>query len=354
MGRTIWRLSSYGVGMAGQIVDRLLRSDEPSVRWKVRAEVVREPSDSPAMRRLREEVRRSARVQALLKDRDPGGRSPASKGVYAKWQGAHWVLAALADLGYPPGDDALRPLAEQVQDVWLAEEFYEEFEATSKATVYNRRGVPVMRGRYRRCASQQGNVLRSLCLLGLTNDRTPELVERLLYWQWPDGGWNCDKAAAADTSAFSETLLPMRGLTAYARTHASADADADQAARRASEVLLSRRLLFRRSNGTLIREEFTRLHYPLYWHYDVLGGLRGLAELGVLADDRCADALDLLESKRLADGGWPAERRYYKTSDEIALGNDYVDWGGTSIRRLNEWATLDALYVLREANRLSP
>jgi hypothetical protein len=172
----------------------------------------------------------------------------------------------------------------------------------------------------------------------------------LLYWQWPDGGWNCDKNASADTSSLSETLLPMRGLTAYANSHT--DSEAHQAASRASEVLLSRRLLFRRTNGKLIRQDFALLHYPLYWHYDVLGGLRGLAELGALADDRCTDALDLLESKRLPDGGWPTERRYYKTSDEIALGNDYVDWGGTSVRRPNEWTTVDALYVLREAGRI--
>ena len=338
--------------MASQIVDRLLKSDEPSVRWKLRAEVLREPADSAAMRRLREQVRRSPRAQALLKARGPDGRSLLSKGVYAKWQGSHWVLAALADLGYPPGDEALRPMAEQVQEAWLADDFYQEYEATSKASAYNGRGVPVMQGRYRRCASQQGNALRSICALGLVNDRTPRLVERLLHWQWPDGGWNCDKNAAADTSAFAETLLPMRGLAAYA--HSRASTEARQAARRASEVLLSRRLLFRRTNGALIHKEFIRLHYPLYWHYDVLGGLRGLAELGALADDRAGDALDLLESKRLPDGGWPAESRYYKTSDAIALGNDYVDWGGTSIRRLNEWTTVDALYVLRVANRLDP
>jgi len=54
----------------------------------------------------------------------------------------------------------------------------------------------------------------------------------------------------------------------------------------------------------------------------------------------------LLLSKRLPDGGWPAERKYYKSSDEIRLGNDYVDWGGTSRKKANPWVTADALYVL--------
>jgi len=29
-----------------------------------------------------------------------------------------------------------------------------------------------------------------------------------------------------------------------------------------------------------------------------------------------------------------------------------VDWGGTSKKRMNEWVTVDALYVLKEFGRL--
>jgi hypothetical protein len=45
-------------------------------------------------------------------------------------------------------------------------------------------------------------------MLGLCDDRTDELVSRLVTWQWPDGGWNCDKRSGALTSSFQETLLP--------------------------------------------------------------------------------------------------------------------------------------------------
>ena len=102
----------------------------------------------------------------------------------------------------------------------------------------------------------------------------------------------------------------------------------------------------------MIREEFTKLHYPTYWHYDILVGLRAMVESGFINDQRCSAALDLLESKRLDDGGWPAESKYYKVSNTIQLGADYVDWGGTSIRRMNEWVTADALSVLKAAGRL--
>ncbi|MDQ7904099.1 hypothetical protein RB614_06125 [Phytohabitans sp. ZYX-F-186] len=323
------------------VVEALLASAEPAIRWKVRARVLGEPADSPAMAALREEVRGSAVVRRLLAPLGGAGRP----GVYAKWQGAHWALSALADLGYPPGDETLHPLREQVLDEWLHESYQRDVEIATKSAAYGRAGVPVVRGRHRAHASQQGNALWSLTRLGLADGRCDRLAGLLLHWQWPDGGWNCDRDPAADTSSFFETLLPMRGLWAHGTP------EARSAARAAAEVFLVRRLAYRVSSGALIRAEFAKLHYPLYWHYDILGGLKAMAELGLLGDPRCADALDLLESTRLADG-WPAQARFYRTSGDIAPHNDCVDWGGTSARRANPWVTADALAVLRAAGRL--
>ena len=142
----------------------------------------------------------------------------------------------------------------------------------------------------------------------------------------------------------------MRALAAWSAL--TGDTEAGRAAERAADVFLERRLYKRRSNGRIIHPEFTKLHYPLYWHYDILAGLRAMAELGRIDDPRCVDALDLLESKRLPVGGWPAEARYYKTSSTVMLGNDDVDWGGTSTRRMNPWVTVHALAALRMAGRL--
>ena len=94
------------------VVDRLLASDEASVRWKVRVNVLREDPRSDSIRKLQEEVRASPRVKALLSERGPDGAIPFHP--YGKWYGAHWVLATLADIGYPPEDESIRPLAEQV------------------------------------------------------------------------------------------------------------------------------------------------------------------------------------------------------------------------------------------------
>jgi hypothetical protein len=271
--------------------------------------------------------------------------------VYYKWQGLHWVLASLADIGYPVGDESLYPLRDRILELWLRPSYFYEFVARTKAEAY-RVGVPQIRGRYRRCASQQGNALYFLTRLGIADPRADSLAERLLHWQWPDGGWNCDRRPEADTSSFMETMLPMLGLAAYAQDRKSAPAA--EATERAAEVFLRRRLFQRARDGRVIHPEFVTLHYPLYYHYDFLGGLKAMTQVGKIRDRRCANALDLLEEKRLPDGGWPAEKRYYKGRARTLEANaDYVDWGGVSSKRMNEWVTADALSILVAAGRVT-
>jgi len=336
------------------LIQDLVNSENPSIRWKVRIGVLDEDPTSRAIKRLQQQIRESPLVAALLARRDDDGHIHARYNVYDKWHGAHWVLAALADLGYPPHDESLFPLRDQVLSHWLKDQFYREFDAGSRAQAYKRPGVPVMQGRYRRCASQQGNALLAATRLGLLDDRADRLVERLLHWQWPDGGWNCDKNPSADTSSFMETLLPMRGLAAYARHEGDAGAlcaKAQRAARKAADVFLTRRLFKRRADGSVIAQGFTALHYPVYWHYDILAGLKAMAELDLIRTPRCADALDLLEAKELESGGWAADDRYFKTTSKPVLGGDYVNWG-SSRKSMNEWITTDALSVLHAAGRL--
>lgn len=321
-------------------IERLLASGEPSVRFKVRVDVLGEPVESRGIRALMREIRTSSRVRALLSDRAPDRTIPFHP--YAKWHGAHWVLATLADLGYPPGDETLVPLREQVYGWLLSED--------------HRRSVVVIQGRARRCASQEGNALWALLRLGLDDERSPQLASNLLKWQWPDGGWNCDRRSEAANSSFHETWIPLRALALYARR--TGNAEAGEAALRAADVFLKRRLFRRQHGGAVMDHRFTRLHYPAYWHYDLLAGLTAMADAGLINDPRCREALGWLEAKRLPDGGFPAEEAFYRhppktwPSGRRATGGSLVSWGGVHKRRLNEFVTVQALAILRAAHRL--
>ncbi len=173
-----------------------------------------------------------------------------------------------------------------------------------------------------------------------------------MRWQWADGGWNCDKDPEADKSSFMETLIPLRALACYASV--SGDRQALVAAERAAEVFLKRQLFKRLRDGAVMDKHFIRLHYPAYWHYDILFGLTVMAEAGFISDPRCREALDLLESKCLAAGGYPAEESFSRSTRPELSGYTPLDWGGTSLKKMNPFVTANALYVLRAAGRLPP
>lgn len=310
----------------------LPQTDESSIVYFARTELISPRPPEDEFKKLREEVRDSARVLALLAGRDSDGRIPFSP--YKKWHGAHWVLTMLGELGYPPGDESLAPLARQEID-WLSSPERTEW-ITSRTRTAG--GFPT-----RVCGSMEGNGLLALLRLGLLPDETTRLAEALMGWQWPDGGWNCDKRPGAHQSSFMETLIPMHALHVYAQ--ASGDKRAAAAVDRAAEVFLSRSLFRSRSTGAVIDPKWMELHYPCYWHYDVLAGLVVMREIGRLDDPRCKEALEYLRSRRLPGGGWPADARYYQ---KLPSGSDYspVDWGPCGKTRANPWVTLCALRVL--------
>lgn len=260
--------------------------------------------------------------------------------TYRKWQGPHWTLTCLALIDYPPGDETLRPLTNRVYD-WLRSRHFLEPPLTA---IY-----PGQEGRVRHCASMDGNAIWYSVRLGLEDERTRGLVDRLIGWQWPDGGWNCDKRRNVTSSSFQESLIPARGLWAYGQAHGHRPSL--DAAQRVADLVLARRLLWRIGDGTLITPTWggraDRIHYPIEF-YDVLFGLQVMAELGRLGDPRCADALALLESKRLPDGGFPLEEPNAPNADRVASRHSYADWGPAGLRHSNPLVSLTALGVIQK------
>ncbi len=318
----------------GEYIQRLQGHPDSIIRWKTGQQLLNRQS-VPDIAKARNDLANSPTIQRLLSDQKEDGR--IHFGAYDKWFGAHWVLSLLADLGYPAGDERLKPLLEQCYGWLLSNEHV--------------RNIRMIDGRIRRCASQEGNCIYYSLALGIADDRTAELADRLVRWQWEDGGWNCDKHPEAINSSFNETLIPLRGLAWFVRH--SGDPKARQAVEGAAEVFLKRQLLYRLRDGQLMDKHFIRLHYPNYWHYDYLFALKVLMEAGYVDDAGCQKALDLLQGRQLPDGGFPAEEKYYRVDDNLKLsGHSRVDFGGTSKVHANPFVSLDALIVLKHAGRL--
>ena len=147
---------------------------------------------------------------------------------------------------------------------------------------------------------------------------------------------------------------------------------------RAAEFMLIHRLYKSDKTGKVIRPEWTQLHFPMFYFYDILHGLRVLSKLGYGGDERMIDARELLLSKRLADGTWPLEASYIRAlrrnfAKDLTTGQwgqvrdekldpaDVYTKGGRvaevpaiyaglgEIGRSNPWITLNALRALKSA-----
>ncbi len=321
------------------LTDSLCTHENPIVAHRARRLLSGEAETTPAMRKLRGEIGSSEMAQRLLLALNGERYNP-----YRKWQGPHWTLYSLAEIRYPAGDARLLPLRQRVMDWMFAPAFLKP-----PMTVF----LPGQPERPRRCASMEGNAIWSQLVLGIVDDdHVPRLVERLIAFQWPDGGWNCDRREGAQTASVQETLLPLRGLAQWCR--ATGDEKARKAAGRAAEFLLERHLLWRKRDGALIKPEWggpvDKIHHPIRF-YDVLSVLLVMAEMGLVRDRRCQEALDLLETKRLADGTFPVEWTNVKRAERIETRGTYADWGKRGRKKGNPFVTVDGLYVLQEAGR---
>jgi hypothetical protein len=139
----------------------------------------------------------------------------------------------------------------------------------------------------------------------------------------------------------------MWGLVEYGR---SVGADwALHAANRTAELFLEHRIFRRIGTGEVIDRRWLSLHYPPYWHYDVLAALLLLGRTGKAADPRTADAVEHLRKRQRPDGRWSPGGYWWSAPRTSSAPPDVVDWGRSTP---NEMITLNALRALASANAL--
>jgi hypothetical protein len=314
-------------------LDWLLDDENPSIKYVTLTELLGESSDSKEAKKARQAIPQSPMVLSLLSGQKNDGGFGID--VYNKWMGAHWRLRSIVDLAIPEDDKRAIKAAGQVLR-WLE-------------SPEHKKHIRIINGLTRRCASQEGNALVACCRLGIADDpRVRNLAESLISWQWPDGGWNCDKDNDAHHSSFYESVIPMWGLLEYHR--ATGNKTALTAAKRTGEFILRHRLFRSEKTGKIINSNWLRLRYPHYWHYNILQGLSALTMLGKAKDSRASEALDILMQKRRPDGRWKADGYHWKYPFRGQRYGSPVDWWRG---KPNKMLTLNALRVLKAAGRMS-
>ena len=343
------------------VVEWLLDSD-PSIRWHVMRDLIAEPADVVAAERARIASEGwGARLLELQgetglwdggtlfparamagppdgsntgganEERGPGkandvGVLDAHGGEEEAdddqpWTATAPTLQVLRDLGIDPTDERVRRAIALVRD----------------NAKWEHAGQPFFEGEVEPCING-----RTVAAGSYFGEDVRAIVERLVTEQLEDGGWNCEAERGSVRASFNTTIEVLEGLLEYER--ATGGSPAVTAARQRGErYLLDRHLMRRLSDGAVIRK-FTRFAYPPRWHYDVLRGLDYLRCAGVVPDQRWSEAVDLVRSKRDADGRWPLEKTY-PGAVHFAL----EDGDGKPSR----WNTLRAMRVLDWVDRHS-
>jgi hypothetical protein len=165
---------------------------------------------------------------------------------------------------------------------------------------------------------------------------TESLLRRLIEEQLEDGGWNCDAPKSA-RSSYHTTICVLEGLLEYERAAGPTPATAE-ARRRGEEYLLERGLFRRRSTGEVADPAFLTFGFPPRYRYDVLRALDYFRAAGIRPEARMSDAVQVVESRRQADGRWLLDR-----SANEALAFPFME----SVGEPSRWNTLRAVRVLR-------
>jgi hypothetical protein len=313
----------------GPVIQWLLDSD-PAIRWQVMQDLLGAPASAVAAERAR--VATEGAGARLLALQEPDG-SWAGAAWNHGWDSTMHVLSLLRELGLDPASHAAQQAVTLVRGrvrwrgwdwdgTWRGEEF---------------EGTPFFAGEVEPCIN--GQVAVSGAYFGQDVQR---IVGRLLGEQLPDGGWNCEAENGSTRSSFHTTICVLEALLEYELAGGSSP-ELTEARLRGQEYLLERRLFRRRSTGEVIADRkapdaaWTRFAFPTWWHYDVLRGLEYLRRAGVAPDDRVAEAIDLVESKRDSEGRWPLEVQHPgQMPVELDAGEGQP----------SRWNTLRALRVL--------
>ena len=271
-----------------EILNWLLEGD-PAIRWQVQRDLLDELPQ--VYKAERQRVSSQGWGRRLLALQDPDGRWGG--GLYSpKWVSTTYTLLALRMLGLPSGN----PQALAGCRLLLEGGFFRDG------------GINFSPNWKHSETCITGMVLSILAHFQYPDERLKIIAEHLLGQQMADGGWNCRSYQGDTHSSFNTTLLVLEGLHAYEGKAPGEAAPLQAAQGRGREFLLQHKLYRSHHTGEVVSPSMTRFPFPPRWQYDVLRALDYFQSVQAEQDGRLGDAIELLLSKRKADGRWSAYR----------------------------------------------
>ncbi len=312
------------------VLDWLLDSD-PAIRWQAMRDLLDSPEPEWSTERARVETDGWGAQLLAVQDEDgqwAGGAyfpadfdfdGPESQpGAGQPWTATTYALSQLRDFGLDPAAESAKRTARLVGENCRWEEA----------------GQPYWHGEVEPCIN--GMTVANGAYFGVD---VSSIVGRLLDERLEDGGWNCEAVNGSHRTSYDTTINVLEGLL-ESELNAGDDPRVTAARSYAEEFLLERALFRRLSTSEPADDDFLLFRNPTRWQYDVLRALDYFRRAGSTPEARMEPALDLVVSKRGADGRWlldknPKGRTWFDVDDGPGLPS--------------QWVTLRAMRVLRWA-----
>ena len=267
------------------VIDWLLDSD-PAIRWQVMRDLTDAPADEVAAERARVDPRGMGRAAA----RAPGRRRHVER--------RRLLPGVDVDDGDAPA--ALRSSASTRRATKRARRSRRvraaaRWEYDENLRFFDGEVEPCINGQAVAIGSYFGQDVRGI-------------VDRLLTEQMDDGGWNCEQERGSTRGSFDTTINVLEGLLEYERATGRRPATSLPPASAARSICSSDVCSGALSDGEIGTESWLNFGVP-----DALALRRRCAPsttsaiAGAKPDERMAEAIELVESKRDAEGRWPLD-----------------------------------------------
>lgn len=267
-----------------------LLGGDPAIRYQVHRDLLHSDAKTVATGQARiAEAGWGARFLALQQgDGQWGG------GLYSpKFISTHYTLLALRRIGLAPG----HPQALKACQLLLDEGFVEADG-----------GINFVKSRAHAETCITGMMLSMLAWFRLKDERVHRVADHLVVHQMEDGGWNCRAWRGDAHASFHTTCSALEGLLEYQKAYLDSELPLSRVQAAGREFFLNHHLYKSHRTGEIVKEPMLRFPFPPQWHYDFLKGLDYFQAAGAPGDERAADAIELLLSRRDTEGRWPQYR----------------------------------------------
>src|SRR5712664_2618351 len=271
-------------------LDWLLEREDPPIRLFALQDILGRSPKSKEVLETREQIRKYSPVRKVLGARTKDGYWLPKETCYTpKWTSTVWPLMLLGEMGFTP-DEGVKRACETFLDLHQLDNGAFTCPSPMDVRRYVRRHPRAKAVRWEEpCLT--GNMIRTLLVFGYGDDnRVKKAIDWMPEHQLEDGGWNCNyPEKKVKHSSFMSTIEPLWAYSDIPRQRWTRKMK--RSINDGAEFLLMHHVY--KSDNHHWQETypfFTKLHFPMYYFYDILHALRVLTKLGYEDDERIKSA----------------------------------------------------------------